>query len=73
MELKNHRRGRIKEYVDKYPSATYQATEAGAKCNPLWQLKCDVALPSATQNEIKSADAHNPTQQGLPGATAAAE
>jgi len=64
MELKNHRRGRIKEYVDKYPSATYQATEAGAKCNPLWQIKCDVALPSATQNEINAEDANNLVKNG---------
>ncbi|MCK4660817.1 MAG: NADP-specific glutamate dehydrogenase [Phycisphaerae bacterium] len=59
MELKNVRRGRIKEYVDKYPKATYQAADPNAKCNPLWQVKCDVALPSATQNEINDADADN--------------
>ena len=64
MELKNNRRGRIKEYVDNYPSATYQANEAGAKCNPLWQVKCDVALPSATQNEINAEDANNLVKNG---------
>lgn len=46
MELKNIYRGRIKEYVDKYPSAKYVA---GAKP---WTEKADIALPSATQNEI---------------------
>ncbi len=64
MNLKNVKRGRIKEYVDKYPKATYQAAEAGAKCNPLWQVKCDVALPSATQNEINVEDANNLVKNG---------
>ncbi|HNQ22966.1 MAG TPA: NADP-specific glutamate dehydrogenase [Phycisphaerae bacterium] len=64
MELKNVKRGRIKEYVDKYPKAHYQALEASAKCNPLWQVKCDVALPSATQNEINDADAANLVKSG---------
>ncbi len=64
MELKNVKRGRIKEYADKYPKATYQATEPGAKCNPLWQIKCDVALPGATQNEINVEDANNLVKNG---------
>jgi len=64
MELKNIKRGRIKEYVDKYPKATYQVIEPGAKCNPLWQVKCDVALPSATQNEINIEDANNLVKNG---------
>ena len=64
MELKNIKRGRIKEYVDKYPTATYQVTEPGAKCSPLWQVKCDVALPSATQNEINVEDANNLVKNG---------
>ena len=64
MDLKNIRRGRMKEYVDRYPKATYQATEPGAKCNPLWQVKCDVALPSATQNEINVEDANNLVKNG---------
>ena len=64
MDLKNVKRGRIKEYVNKHPKATYQATESGAKCNPLWQVKCDVALPSATQNEINVEDANNLVKNG---------
>ncbi len=64
MELKNVKRGRIKEYTDKYPNATYQATDAGAKSNPLWEVKCDVALPSATQNEINDVDAQNLVKNG---------
>jgi glutamate dehydrogenase (NADP+) len=64
MDLKNNRRGRIKEYVEQYPSAHYQATDPGAACNPLWQVKCDVALPSATQNEINAEDANNLVKNG---------
>jgi glutamate dehydrogenase (NADP+) len=64
MELKNVRRGRIKEYVDKHPKATYLATEPGAKYNPLWEVKCDVALPSATQNEINGDDANHLVKNG---------
>ena len=64
MELKNVKRGRIKEYADKYPQATYHTTEPGAKFNPLWQVKCDVALPSATQNEINVDDANNLVKNG---------
>jgi len=58
MDLKNIRRGRIKEYVDKYPKAKYHVTAPGATTNPLWQIKCDVALPCATQNEISAEDAN---------------
>jgi glutamate dehydrogenase (NADP+) len=64
MELKNHKRGRIKEYVAKYPSAAYHATSADAVSNPLWDVKCDVALPSATQNEISVEDAHHLVKNG---------
>ncbi len=64
LELKNVRRGRIKEYVDKYPNAAYQRSEPGAGCNPLWQVRCDVALPSATQNEINVDDANNLVKNG---------
>jgi glutamate dehydrogenase (NADP+) len=40
------------------------ATDPGASCNPLWQVKCDVALPSATQNEINVEDANNLVKNG---------
>ena len=46
-EIKLVKRGRIKEYVATHPKATY--TEG---CNKIWSVPCDVALPSATQNEI---------------------
>ena len=51
MFLKNVRRGRISEYAKKYPSATYYPGERP------WKIKCDIALPCATQNEIEAADA----------------
>ncbi len=50
--LKNVRRGRIREYAEKYPSATYYPGE-----RPWKRVKCDIALPCATQNEIEKADA----------------
>lgn len=64
MELKNIRRGRIREYVDQYPSASYQESQPAADSNPLWDVKCDVALPSATQNEISVIDANNLVKNG---------
>jgi glutamate dehydrogenase (NADP+) len=51
MDLKNVRRGRIKEYADKFPRAKFVA---GARP---WGVKCDLAFPSATQNEIDESDA----------------
>ncbi len=50
-ELKNVKRGRIKEYADKYPGATYTA---GARP---WSVKCDCAFPCATQNELNGDEA----------------
>ena len=64
MELKNVKRGRIKEYVDKYSKATYTAVDSSQSHNPLWQLKCDVALPGATQNEINEEDANHLVKSG---------
>ena len=46
MELKNVKRGRISEYITKYPKATFFKGEKP------WSVKCDVALPCATQNEL---------------------
>ena len=51
-ELKNVKRGRIKEYAEKYPSAQYFEGE-----KPWKNTKCDIALPCATQNEINEDDA----------------
>jgi len=51
MDLKNVKRGRIKEYVKEYPSAKFVAGKTP------WGEKCDVALPCATQNELNGEDA----------------
>jgi glutamate dehydrogenase (NADP+) len=50
MELKNVKRGRIKEYADKYGCEYREGKRP-------WDIKCDIAFPSATQNEISKADA----------------
>jgi glutamate dehydrogenase (NADP+) len=65
MRLKNLRRGRISEYIDKYSEAVY--TEAGSTLdyNPLWNHKADCAFPSATQNEINGKDAQNLVNNGV--------
>jgi glutamate dehydrogenase (NADP+) len=57
MELKNVRRGRIKEYADKYKGVVYSPIDAGADTNPVWSYDADCAFPSATQNEISGKDA----------------
>jgi glutamate dehydrogenase (NADP+) len=65
MDLKNVRRGRIKEYKDKYPSAVYTPVDSGMDYNPLWNHKADCAFPSATQNEINEKDARNLIKNGV--------
>lgn len=51
MEIKNEQRGRISEYVAKYPNAKFVAGKRP------WEVKCDVALPCATQNELDEEEA----------------
>ena len=65
MELKNVRRGRIKEYADKFKGAVYTATDPKADHNPLWDHKAQCAFPSATQNEINAKDAANLLKNGV--------
>ncbi len=65
MDLKNKRRGRIKEYAEKYPEAVYTEADANADHNPLWDHKADCAFPSATQNEINEKDAQNLLDNGV--------
>lgn len=65
MMLKNVRRGRMSEYVEKYPEAVYTAVDAAADFNPLWNHKADCAFPSATQNEINGHDAQNLIDNGV--------
>jgi glutamate dehydrogenase (NADP+) len=57
MDLKNIRRGRIREYADKFKKATYTPTTSKSAQNPLWSIPADCAFPSATQNEINAKDA----------------
>jgi glutamate dehydrogenase (NADP+) len=58
MELKNVKRGRIKEFAEKYN------VEYAPGCNP-WVYKCDVALPCATQNELNGKDAKTLVDNGV--------
>ncbi len=65
MELKNVRRGRIKEYAEKYPNAVYTPVDPSLDYNPLWNHKADCAFPSATQNEINVKDAQHLLDNGV--------
>ena len=51
MDLKNNKRGRISEYLKKYPTAKF------LKNKTPWEIPCDIALPCATQNELNEQDA----------------
>jgi len=57
MELKNIKRGRIKEYAEKY-GVNYEDDKRP------WHIKCDMAFPSATQNEINKAEAKKLVDNG---------
>ncbi len=58
IDLKTVRRGRIKEYADKYKCKFFEGKKP-------WDIKCDLAFPCATQNEIDEADAKNLVKNGL--------
>ena len=58
MFLKNVKRSRISEYLKKYPNASY------VKDKKPWSIKCDVALPCATQNELDHLHAKNLISNG---------
>jgi glutamate dehydrogenase (NADP+) len=62
-DLKNVRRGRISEYAERFPTATF-TTATGGDSNPLWDIPADCAFPSATQNEISGKDAANLVNNG---------
>ncbi len=64
MDLKNVRRGRIKEYADKY-NTPFTPIDPNADYNPLWDHKADCVFPSATQNEINAKDAQNLLNNGV--------
>ena len=58
-DLKEVRRGRIKEYADTHPGATYVPD-----CRKIWETPCDIALPCATQNELLEDDARQLVANG---------
>ena len=58
MYIKNEKRGRISEYLDKYPDAKYVEGERP------WSVKCDIALPCATQNELNGEEAKTLIENG---------
>ena len=58
MELKNEKRGRISEYLEEYPRASFQ------KGQRPWAVACDIAMPCATQNELDGEDAKQLLKNG---------
>jgi glutamate dehydrogenase (NADP+) len=58
MDLKNNKRGRIKEYIKSYPKASF------FKDKTPWEQPCDIALPCATQNELHGSDAKTLLENG---------
>jgi glutamate dehydrogenase (NADP+) len=65
MELKNVRRGRIREYADQFKKAVFMPTDITLDHNPLWNIKADCAFPSATQNEVNAKDAASLIKNGV--------
>ena len=65
MDLKNVRRGRIKEYADKFKGVVYTPVDPKLDHNPLWTHKAQCAFPSATQNEINGFDAAHLLRGGV--------
>ncbi|MFO7445329.1 MAG: NADP-specific glutamate dehydrogenase [Ignavibacteriaceae bacterium] len=63
-ELKNFRRGRVREYAEEYKNAVYTPASYNG-FNPLWNHKAQCAFPSATQNEINAKDAQNLINNGV--------
>ena len=59
-QIKEVERGRIKEYVNRVDGAEYHEG-----CNGIWSVKCDIALPCATQNEIDKASAETLVKNGV--------
>jgi len=65
LDLKNVRRGRIKEYADRFKSAVYVAADPKLDHNPIWTHRAHCAFPSATQNEVNGKDAANLVRTGV--------
>ena len=62
-QIKEVERGRIKEYLRKYPEAVY--TEKTGEDSPIWEIKTDIALPCATQNELTLNSAKKLVENGV--------
>lgn len=62
-QIKEVERGRIKEYLNKYPEAEYFERES--EDSPIWNIKADVILPCATQNEVTLNSAKKLVQNGV--------
>ncbi|HLV09752.1 MAG TPA: NADP-specific glutamate dehydrogenase, partial [Halanaerobiales bacterium] len=60
INIKELKRGRIKEYLEKHPSAEYNKNSMD-----IWKLNCDIALPCATQNELNAEGARNLVKNGV--------
>ena len=65
MDLKNVRRGRIREYADKFKNVVYTPVDPMLDYNPVWNYRAQCAFPSATQNEINGKDAANLLKNGV--------
>ena len=65
MNLKNVRRGRIKEYADRFKGTVFTPFNPSLDHNPLWGHRADCAFPSATQNEINGKDAQTLVKNGV--------
>ncbi len=63
--LKNVRRGRMSEYVEKYPEAVYTLVDSSVDHNPLWNHQAQCAFPCATENEINEKDAAHLVENGV--------
>ena len=63
--LKNLKRGRIREYLDKYSQTQYTETDTTLDHNLLWTHKAECAFPCAVENEIREKDAYNLINNGI--------
>jgi glutamate dehydrogenase (NADP+) len=63
--LKNIKRGRIREYVDKYSETVYTEADTSLEYNSLWNQRADCAFPCAVENEISENDAYNLLNNGI--------
>jgi glutamate dehydrogenase (NADP+) len=64
-DLKNDRRGRVREFADRFRTAVFTPIDRSLDYNPLWSHRADCAFPSATQNEINEQDAMHLVSGGV--------